>query len=101
MLSQYNGGWFIVGGTSVSSPALAGILNRGANKLSSVSLNAVTGNNAYFTNAENNLLYAQLAEKDDRYHNFYDVKTGSNGAAAVSGYDLCTGVGTPRNAEDK
>jgi kumamolisin len=101
MLSQYNGGWFIVGGTSVSSPALAGILNRGGNKLSSVYLNAVTGNNAYFTNAENNLLYAQLGEHDDLVHNLYDVKTGSNGAAAVSGYDLCTGVGTPRNAEDK
>jgi hypothetical protein len=42
-----------------------------------------------------------LAENDDRGHNFYDVKTGSNGAAAVSGYDLCTGVGTPRGVEQK
>jgi len=64
-------------------------------------LNAATGNNAYFTNAENNLLYAQLGEHDDRVHHYYDVKTGSNGAAAVSGYDLCTGVGTPRDADDK
>jgi subtilase family serine protease len=101
MLSQYNGGWFIVGGTSVSSPALAGILNRSDNKLATVSLNAVTGKNAYFTNAENNVLYAQLAERNDRQIHFYDVTTGSNGAAAVSGYDLCTGVGTPRDSHDK
>jgi len=29
------------------------------------------------------------------------LETGSNGAAAVSGYDLCTGVGTPRGVEQK
>lgn len=101
VVSNYNGGWFVVGGTSVSSPSLAGIINRAGNRLGSVSLNAVTGNNAYFSNAENTMIYAQLPEKDNRGYHFYDVKTGSNGASAVAGYDLCTGVGTPRGNEDK
>jgi subtilase family serine protease len=93
--SKINGGWFAVGGTSVSSPALAGIVNRSNNRLGSVELNAVTGG-AFFANAENNLLYAQLGTKLAYAANFYDVQTGSNGDAARVGYDLCTGVGSPR-----
>lgn len=93
--SGYNGGWYTVGGTSVSSPALASIINRAGNKLGSAFILPLT-NNAYFTTAENNLLYSQLATATAYKTNFYDVKTGSNGSSAVASYDECTGVGSPR-----
>jgi subtilase family serine protease len=96
VLSQYGaGGWLVVGGTSVSSPSLAGIINRSGNRIGSVHINAVTGN-AWFTTGENNLLYAQLPAGEAYPSNFYDVKTGSNGKSAVAGWDYCTGVGSPR-----
>ena len=99
--SGYNGGWFIVGGTSVSSPSLAGIVNRAGNQLGSYHLNAITGNNAFFTAGENNLLYAELSTIKDYKTNFYDVKFGSNGTTAVAGWDYCTGVGSPRGLVGK
>jgi hypothetical protein len=71
-----NGGWFQVGGTSVSAPALAGIINNAGNKFST-------------TFQENNLLYAEYIGKATRAADFYDV--------TPSGYDTCTGVGTPRS----
>jgi len=90
------GGWTPVGGTSVSSPALAGIVNRAGNKLGSVFLTPITGGGDWFSTWENNLLYSQLATAKAYASNFYDVRTGSNGTAAVKSYDTCTGVGTPR-----
>lgn len=95
VLSTYNGGWYIVGGTSVSSPALASIVNRAGNELGSGRLHAVTGG-GYLSAEENALLYSQLPAAKAYASNFYDVTKGSNGASAVAGYDLCTGVGTPR-----
>jgi hypothetical protein len=100
VLSAYNGGWYIVGGTSLSSPALASIVNRAGDQLSSVSLNAATGGNAFFSAAEHNLLYAESPQRLYT-RDLYDVTTGSNGAAAVKGYDLCTGVGAPRGLDGK
>jgi subtilase family serine protease len=95
--SGYNGGWFEVGGTSVSSPSLASIINRANNRFGSVTLHAITGNNAFFAAQENSLLYSQLGTYTAYKTNFYDVVSGSNGGPAVGkGYDECTGVGTPR-----
>ncbi len=84
--------WYIVGGTSVSSPALAGIVN--------VS-NARLGQgvpNAFYATLEHNLLYAQQFYKGAYKADFYDVTTGSNGTGhnAGVGYDQCTGLGSPR-----
>lgn len=90
------GGWAVVGGTSLSSPALAGIVNRAGNKLGSVFLTPATGGSDWFASLENDLLYAQLATAKAYKANFYDVKTGSNGVAAVASWDYCTGVGSPR-----
>jgi len=94
--SGLNGGWFPVGGTSVSSPSLAGIVNRAGNVLGSVFLTPVTGGSDWFNTEENNLLYAQLATARAYKANFYDVQTGSSGTPAFPSYDLCTGVGSPR-----
>ncbi len=86
------GGWLVVGGTSLASPSLAGIVNGAANRLSQ----AVSGGN--YSTEEDNLIYDQLFAQTAYITNFYDVTTGSNGTGhnAGPGYDQCTGVGTPR-----
>jgi kumamolisin len=95
--SGYNGGWYVVGGTSVSSPSLAGIINRANNRLGTAFLTPITGGNDYFNTEENNLIYSQLATYSAYKTNFYDVTKGSNGGPAVTtSYDECTGVGSPR-----
>lgn len=95
------GGWGVVGGTSLSSPALAGIVNRLGNKLGSVFLTPATSGSDWFSTWENNMLYSQLATAKSYKANFYDVKTGSNGSPAVASWDFCTGVGSPRGGVGK
>ena len=79
--TSYQGyvGWMVFGGTSVSSPSLAGMLN-------------VTG--ASFANTT-----AFLTALYNNYKNtptvFRDITTGSNGFKAAAGWDYATGVGTP------
>jgi subtilase family serine protease len=85
------GGWYVVGGTSVSSPALAGIVNASNNRLG-----MTPPGGGYYKPYELDLIYAQLLSNTAYNLNFYDVKTGSNGHAAGVGYDQCTGVGSPR-----
>ncbi len=89
-----------VGGTSVSSPSLAGLVNRAANKLGTGHINPATGS-GHYTPEENNFLYSQLGGAAAYKANFYDVKTGSNTTTsckgvAGTGWDYCTGVGSPR-----
>ena len=99
VLSQYGaGGWVVVGGTSLSSPAVAGIINRTRNMLGGVFLYPIANNNGYFTTEENNFIYSQMAAHNTYVRNFYDVTTGSNGCTmgAVAYWDYCTGVGSPR-----
>ena len=93
---RYNSGWYVVGGTSLSAPAVAGIVNNAGNKLG-----VAPSGGGYYTNAENNLLYAELLTSREYKANFYDVKTGSNGASATAGWDFCTGVGSPRGRNGK
>jgi hypothetical protein len=45
---------------------------------------------------EDDLLYSQLYANTAYPANFYDVTTGSNGHPAGTGYDQCTGIGSPR-----
>ena len=86
-----NGGWYGVGGTSLSSPALAGIVN-----LTKQKLGQTPPGGGYYNTEELNLIYSQLFTVTAYPKNFYDVKTGSNGVAAKAGWDYCTGVGSPR-----
>ena len=95
------GGWGVVGGTSLSSPALAGIVNRLGNRLGSVFLTPATSGSDWFSNLENNYLYSQIPTQKAYKTNFYDVKTGSNGVKAVASWDFCTGVGSPRGGAGK
>jgi kumamolisin len=87
---------WIVGGTSVSSPSLAGIVNRAGNQLSGWYGYDVDFY-GYFTNEEDTLLYSQLPAATAYYTNFYDITTGSNGCTVSPSWDYCTGVGSPRD----
>jgi subtilase family serine protease len=77
-------GWFIVGGTSLASPALAGIVNAAGSKLVS-------------SQAELSLMYSNLAIATD----FTDIKSGfcgpTAGISAKLGWDLCTGIGSVKS----
>jgi hypothetical protein len=77
-----NGGWYIVGGTSASSPIWAGIVS-------------AAGSNAGSSAAELRTIYKNRGNRTD----FTDVKSGVcgpwNGNLTLPGYDLCTGVGSP------
>jgi hypothetical protein len=88
---RFNGGWYAVGGTSVSSPSLAGIVNAAGNKLGTA-----PPEGGYYHTGEQNLLYSQLNTAAAYAANFYDVKTGSNGCSVGTKWDYCTGVGSPR-----
>jgi subtilase family serine protease len=69
-------GWITVGGTSVSSPSLAGLVNAaGTFKTSS--------------NAENTEMYKEY------YHGlFRDITVGNNGYPCKKGWDFVTGIGS-------
>jgi subtilase family serine protease len=82
------GGWFIVGGTSVGAPALAGILN-------------VAGHFYQSSKDELETIYFH-------YHNqweFTDIHKGYCGPyvtfATTYSWDFCTGVGSPFGYEGK
>lgn len=81
-------GWYIVGGTSVAAPSLAGIINRSATFRHS-------------SQSENQTLYNNLFNGFE----FRDISYGSCGlyigTFAVPGYDLCTGIGSPLGYQDK
>ncbi len=83
--SNCYGGWLEVYGTSVASPALAGIINdAGGFKTSS--------------NAENTLIYSNLGFP--AY--FTDITSGSCGThSAAAGWDFCTGVGVDQGLVGK
>jgi subtilase family serine protease len=83
------GGWFIVGGTSCSSPQFAGVVAI-ADQIAGHGLGQI-----------NPTLY-QLADGPNYGTYFYDVTTGNNqadtsiqGYPATTGWDPVTGLGTP------
>ena len=77
-------GWFDVGGTSGAAPAWAGLVAITDQGL------ATTGQGTLSTSELLTELYS-LPSTD-----FNDVTGGSNGYSATAGYDLVTGLGTPK-----
>ena len=71
----YSGGWWAVGGTSLSTPCWAGLY-------------------ALANRSEAPWLYTQAATSIYS-RNYHDITTGSNGIPAVTGYDMVTGLGSP------
>ena len=88
VLDSGNGGWYIVGGTSVASPMLAGIVNS-------------AGRFATSSAAELATIYENRKKKAD----FADLKLGFcgpySGFPATTGWDFCTGVGSPKGKNGK
>jgi subtilase family serine protease len=78
--TPYNGqaGWWDVGGTSAGAPQWAAIQALGATA-NDPNLYATAASSAYSTE-------------------IYDVISGSNGHSAGPGYDLVTGIGSPRTS---
>jgi subtilase family serine protease len=77
-------GWFEVGGTSAAAPAWAGLVAITDQGLATV------GKGTLSTTELLDELYS-LPSSD-----FNDVTSGSNGYSATAGYDLVTGLGTPK-----
>ncbi len=75
------GGWYSVGGTSWSSPTMAGIVN-------------AAGNKAKGSVAELNMIYNELANPSEYSADFNDITLG--GSSCITGFDKCTGVGSPK-----
>jgi kumamolisin len=88
VLVSGQGGWYIVGGTSVASPSLAGIIN-------------LSGGFATSTNAELATMYGNLGVAAD----FRDITAGFCGPYAgytgVKGWDFCTGLGVDKAKKGK
>jgi len=84
----FGAGWFVVGGTSVSAPSLAGIINS-------------AGRFSASSQIENHELYRHVGES----RNFNDITYGNCGfnigSFATEGWDFCTGVGSPRGLKGK
>jgi subtilase family serine protease len=85
---SFNGGWFVVGGTSVAAPSLAGIIN-------------LAGNHTLATYQEQFLFYGELWGVKTYPGAWNDITTGSNGYQAHGFWDYCTGIGTPRGTIGK
>ena len=78
-------GWFQVGGTSLAAPAWAGLI-------AIVDQGLATGGKGSLTTTQALTDLYSLPSSD-----FNDITTGSNGYSATAGYDLVTGLGTPRS----
>jgi hypothetical protein len=80
----YNGGWFQIGGTSLSAPCWAGLI------ADADQLRVAAGNGTLDGPSQTLPALYSLPSTD-----FHDITTGNNGYAAGPGYDLATGLGTP------
>jgi kumamolisin len=76
------GGWLVVGGTSVASPLVAAVVNN-------------VGHFSLSTAVELSILY-----NDPDYLHFKDIEDGTcgphQGYFAMTGWDFCAGIGSPR-----
>jgi kumamolisin len=82
-------GWLVFGGTSVSSPSLAGIVN-------------LAGNLYPDTKTELGTIYADYASPTYYPRDFRDILSGAAGSySAKQGWDFVTGVGSNQGLEGK
>jgi subtilase family serine protease len=80
------GGWYSVGGTSWASPTFAGIVNAAAHKARS-SVQELTA------------MYKELANSTAYADDFNDITQG--GSQCKTGFDECTGIGSPKTYAGK
>jgi len=80
------GSWFSVGGTSWGSPTFAGIVNAAGSRQTS-------------SNAQLTMMYNELANPTEYKADFFDITQGDS--RCKTGWDLCTGIGSPRTYAGK
>ena len=94
----YSSSWWTVGGTSVAAPIVTGIVNAASPK---------SGVWATSTGAELTTIYSALKPANATAYkaNFNDITYGAcdyySGSFSGAGYDLCTGVGSPKGLAGK
>jgi len=84
--STAHGGWLKDGGTSVSAPALSGIIN-------------VANRRAQSSQQELSYIYSNALKNYHAY--WHDITQGNNGFPALTGYDFVTGLGSVRSYNGK
>ncbi len=84
---EYQGGWFVVGGTSLSSPLWCGFM---------ADVNQIRAGNGFSAAGFiNPFLYTSVYGKASVYKSdFHDITTGNNGWPAGKGWDAVTGLGS-------
>jgi subtilase family serine protease len=87
----YNGqsGWFDAGGTSAGTPQWAALVTIADQERAAAGLPALDGPSQTLY-----ALYDMATQASGTYFN--DITSGNNGYAAGPGYDLVTGLGTPK-----
>ena len=88
--SYGSSGWQGVGGTSLASPVWAALTAITDEIRSNHGLSPLTGSSQTLPK-----LYSFYNNSTEYAAYFHDVKTGSNGYSAATGYDLGSGIGTP------
>lgn len=92
----YPSPWWIVGGTSAATPIWAGIINASS---------TATNSFAASTTAELTRMYNEYANHAAYSSNFWDITYGAcnyySGSFSAGGYDLCTGLGSPKGLAGK
>ena len=88
--------WWIVGGTSLATPTVAGIVNAASTQ---------SGHFAASTKAELTKMYTDYTNGGTYNDDFWDITYGAcnyySGSFSGRGYDLCTGLGSPKGLGGK
>jgi kumamolisin len=92
LFGYVEGPWWIVGGTSLSTPAMAGIINNAATR---------SGTWAASSNAELTTIYNNMAITSDWSDTTYGFCGFYMGFGAGTGWDFCSGAGAPRTYAGK
>jgi subtilase family serine protease len=85
---QGQSGWFVLGGTSVGAPCWAAMI-----ALADQGRTAPLSNSDVMTQLYN---IAGTTGSSGYTTNFHDITSGSNGNSTLPGYDLVTGIGSPK-----
>jgi len=88
--------WWWVGGTSLSTPLWTGIINAAS---------AASGHFAASSQAELTQMYTDYANSATYHADFWDITYGAcnfySGSFSGGGFDLCTGLGSPKGLGGK
>ncbi|PYS11376.1 MAG: hypothetical protein DMG17_22745, partial [Acidobacteria bacterium] len=93
--SSSGSGWMVFGGTSASSPALAGIVNLAGHNLGSGSGSSYPEQVLLYTG------YPNYSSSTLILPPFRDITSGNNGYPAASGWDFATGIGSNQGLTGK